>query len=189
MSRSRTPFPWLTLGDIRLVDVTHVLNHLVSPHKSVLAAPMAAKILAVHRWCTCSRVYSDDVSLQVSFSSERLANGSARFVETEELRATRTCQCFQLIRARSRCLTHPWTVSRRLKAVSRLSVAEPCLSLLRWTSLDRKGSCTGVVDNVVEIVDWTWVASGTCRDTYSPGGRATASSLACLSVNFNVLSH
>ena len=83
-------------------------------------------------------------------------------------------------------------MGRRLKAMSRLSVAERCLSFLRWTLLDRnQRNCTGiagkrvvgkrvvdkrVLGNVAKIVDCKRAAAGSCRDTYSPGSRATASS-------------
>jgi hypothetical protein len=72
--------------------VSHVLNHLVSPHEAVLAASMATWMLAVDHLRRGSRMYSGDVSLKVSFPFESFALAGTRLPETIEECTVGFCQ-------------------------------------------------------------------------------------------------
>ena len=82
-ARSSTTLP--SLGYIHLMDVPHVLDHLVSSHESISALSMAIRLLAVDQLNGRFQMDSIDVPLEIRLALEELALARAGLVEAVEL--------------------------------------------------------------------------------------------------------
>lgn len=55
----------LSFGDVHLMDIPHVVDHLVSTSEALLSLPMAARKVAIDKWKSLAVVNYAHVSLQV----------------------------------------------------------------------------------------------------------------------------